>query len=164
MAPSQDQTPPPMGREHRPNLANGNRFPSWVYVIAIAVGLTSIILVVIGHRESPYGTGPLTTVGKLLVALELSIIFATPGALVALQHPSVASARRVLAEHYNHARLLGLAEVWAGLVMSGWVCLVLFPNLSILSLPVGLELLLWAGVVLVSLGPLLAIALFDRRR
>jgi hypothetical protein len=101
------------------------------------------------------------TVGFLLIALSGFVLLAIPGALAALRHPWGAVFRLMLEERYAHPRLAGLAEVWAGVVVSGWL-----GAISFLQFPfsLGLGVVLTLAVGLVALAPLLAIMRFDPRR
>jgi hypothetical protein len=127
----------------------------WLAVSLALVGTgTRIVLV------SPPSGGTWLTVGFLLVAQSGFVLLAIPGALVALRHPWGAVFRLVTEERYAHPRLAGLAEVWGGVVLSGWL-----GAISLLQFPfsLGLGVVLTLAVGLVALAPLQAIVLFDRR-
>jgi len=156
MAPSQDPTPPTTSRKHRPDLGFDFRpVLLWLAVVLALLGAGTLIALV-----SPPSGGTRLTVGFLLIALSLFVFMAIPGALVALRHPWGAVYRLALEERYAHPRLAGLAEVWAGVVVSGWLGVI-----SLLQFPfsVGLGVVLTLAVGLVVLAPLLATMRFDRR-
>jgi hypothetical protein len=101
------------------------------------------------------------TAGFLLVALGILVFAAAPGALVAQHHSWGTAFRRLLEERFAHPRLAGLAEVWAGLVLSGWVAAT-----TLLRVPFSPELaaMLTLAMGAVAFAPMLALNLFDRRR
>jgi hypothetical protein len=85
------------------------------------------------------------------------VVVALPGALVALGHPVAAVMLRTQERRFKHPRLFGLTQVWASLLVSGWlgamVLLFPYPLVPITYVP-----------VLVGFGPMFAFVMFDRRR
>src|SRR5260221_1114793 len=156
MAPNQDLTPPTTSRKHRPDRGFGVRPVLLWLAVGLALSGTGTLIALVSPPSGVTGL----TVGFLLSALSGFVFVAIPGALVALRHPWGAGFRLVLEERYAHPRLVGLAEVWAGVVLSGGL-----GAISLLQYPfsLGLGVVLTLAVVLVALAPLLAITRFDRR-
>ncbi len=134
-----------------------NRPMMWIYGTGIVLCCTGIFIGLVSVFS--FATRSWTKVGFLLEALSGLALLTIPGALLALRHPWGAVRHlHVEQRRFAHPRLVGLAEVWAGLVISalGAIPFVadIYPLLLYWLLPVGL----------VALAPLLALYLFDRRR
>ena len=95
--------------------------------------------------------------GLVLFALSPLVLLGIPGALMALWHPWAATTLRTQEWQFKHPRLMGLAELWAGILLSGWLSAMILLRLSAPLSPI-----VWA-VCLLGFGPLYAIMLFDRR-
>ncbi|MGZ6361325.1 MAG: hypothetical protein ACXWP0_06525 [Ktedonobacterales bacterium] len=108
-----------------------------------------------------FATRSWTKVGFLLEALSGLAFLTLPGVLLALHHPWGAAYRLRVEQRFAHPRLVGLATIWAGLVLSsiGVIPFVAdpfsFTRYSWMWLP---------ALGAVALAPLLALNLFDRRR
>jgi hypothetical protein len=130
----------------------------WLYGSGIALFAIDLFIlsVNLSSRTAPSSWWP--KVGFLLVALAVFAAVTIPGALLAMRHPWGACFRVLAEQRYAHPRFYGLAQVWAGLVVSGSMGANLFAPLFA-SLPY------WVlAMYLAALAPLLTLYLFDRRR
>lgn len=145
----------------------------WIYGTGLVLLFTGfLILSQIDHLSlTASGTWLLFEAGMFLMGLSF-IILTIPAALAAVRHPWGDAYRLAAERHYAHSRLVGLAQVWCGLVLSGIMAALIFvstPAPSFLFtedwwkglLALGLALL---AAFLVAFAPLLALYLFDRRR
>lgn len=171
MSSSQDPTSPTTGG--MPHLDEGNihhRPIAWFLNIDVILFTAGTII----YFGSP-STSAWATAGVLVMILSESALLAVPGALLAARHPSGAFPipRADVERHYAHPRLVGLALVWGGLVLSGLTGATLFlfhtPFIRLVDAAGGWKWLLVWGLALlaaavVGIAPLLALAQFDRRQ
>lgn len=168
MSSNQDPTPPTTAG--MPHLDEGNihhRPIAWFLSIDVTLFMAGTISYWVSPTSSAWATA-----GFLLMMLSASALVIVPGALLALGHPSGALPipRLEVERHYAHPRLVGLALMWGGLVISGlvgaFVYLTHAPSPSVLSTADWWKWLLAGGfaVFLVGMAPMLALAQFDRRR
>jgi hypothetical protein len=141
---------PPTGNARPRRVGDGAEWPLVVmYGTGIALGLTGEALILLGPWSWKHA-------GFLLIAVGACIITILPVALEVLLHPW---ALQGVEQHYKHPRLLGLASVWAGMVVLGW------GSVMFLQWPPSYAPVPFTGAIfLVGLGPLYAMLLFDRRR
>lgn len=174
MSSNQDPTSPTTGGTPHPGGSDSRRRPmTWIYATGVVLGWTGFLIGTwVGHLPSSgTSTPPWFTAGTVLVALSMFVFFTVPGAMLVTRHPW-AGAERLLAERqYAHPRLLGLTQVWAGLVLSGSTGASLFapdpftsPYVENWSIWTIVWVLAIIAAVLVAFAPLLAFVLFDRRR
>jgi hypothetical protein len=169
MSSSQEPTSPTTGGT--PRLDWSSIYPrpmQWFCEIGLSLLMAGSLIAAASPAASAWAT-----VGLLLMMLSLFVLSAVIGALLALRHPWGACFRVLVERHYAHPRLVGLAVVWAGLVTSSLMGAILYlarpPFPSALDAADGWKWLLAGGVAalalfLIALAPLLALALFDRRR
>lgn len=141
-----------------------NRRPMmWIYGTGFVLLLPGFLITLV-TPPSPV-TWSRARVGIVLVALSALAILTIPGVLLAMRHPWRAVYRR-------HPRLYGLAEVWAGLVLSGSMSAILLVPDPFSPAPYWLPASNWflalgvpaLAVALVTLASLMAFYLFDCRR
>jgi hypothetical protein len=128
----------------------------WMRRAGFTLFFVGFVIVELGPHSG--AVWPWQTAGLLLCAGGLFVYIGLPGALVVLRHPLAATMRQMLEQGFRHPRLMGLAQVWAGIFMSYWVCALLLRQLP--STPVFLPY----ALLLVGVGPWLVLVLFDRRR
>jgi hypothetical protein len=157
MSPSEHPTPPISGRTHRTDGAVASR--PMVWILGTACALVGTGLLIVWTNPASTATRSWQTAGTLLIALGIFVFIAIPGALEALGHPWAAAMRRPLEQRFNHPRLLGLAQVWAGVLVPGWLSVMILVQLPASFVPITSAVLPVGG-----LGPLYAIVLFDHRR
>lgn len=141
----------------RQSRSNVSYRPLW-WLCGTGFALFVIGMFIVRLSLSSSATESWVRVGVFVAMLCGVPIFIIPGTLLAVQHPWGATFS-LLTEHYAHPRLFGLALAWSGLVLSGGTGVLLFA-LDPLSAPRYLPL----AELPVGLAPLLALALFDRRR
>lgn len=161
MSSSQDQTSPTTGGT--PRLESDRELLRELKVVLWLWG-TGLVLVLLGFLiafVSPpsAATWSAEKVGFLIASLGLHPILTITGALVALRHPWGGGFRRVMSGRFAHPRAAGCADIWAGLLLSGCLDILLFAPVE---LPFAIVVTFAAG--LIALAPLLALLLFDRPR
>jgi hypothetical protein len=158
MSPSEDSSQPASDYERRARGDAVLRISVWLLWsrdVAVAGAYTAFLIAAVNF---PFTATWSRQKGGFLGLLSLACaVVAIPGALVALRHPVVAAILRAQEQRFNHPRLFGLAQVWAGIVVSGWL------SAMVLLLPYPPVALTYA-VFLAGLGPMYATLLFDRRR
>lgn len=162
MSPSQDPTSPTRDRKRRPDRGVAIRPLLWIVGVGLALFVAGVVIASVSPISAALWSWE--TVASLLSSLGLFVVLAIPGALVALRHPWGDGLRLALEKRYAHPRLLGLLAALAGLAQLGvWAAtyLIQFPSTpgvgEVLTPAVGL-------VEVATLGALLALGLFDRRR
>lgn len=155
MPPSEDSSPATRGRTRGDAVLGFMIWMMWIRDAAMVVAYVALLLMAVNlHFTAAWSR---QKVGFLSLVSLACVVVAIPGALMVPGSPWAAAMLQAQEQRFNHPRLFGLAQVWLGVFVSGWLCamVLLFPYYS----PVPVTYL----VFLVGFGPMLAILLFDRR-
>jgi drug/metabolite transporter (DMT)-like permease len=128
----------------------------WLRVAGVVLFFLGFLLASLRPQSAPLW--PWQTAGALLCAVGSFVYIGIPGALVVLRHPWAADLRQRLKQSFKHPQLMGVAQAWAGVVWSyvvGAVLLHTLPGPSAFSA---------YAILLVGIGPWIALVLLDRRR
>ncbi len=141
----------------------------WICAIAFMLSMAGPLI----GEGNPWGS-TWSTVGFLLMILPAFALSTVIGTLVALRHPWGAYFSVLLMKRrFAHPRLVGLALLWMGLVISALVGALRFllgdAFFNVLVTEDGWKWFLAGGaallaVVVVAVAPLLALNAFDRQR
>ncbi len=128
MSSSQDQTPPTtdgmLRLESNRELCRELKVVLWLWGTGLVLVLLGVFIALVSPPSA--ATWSVEKIGFLIASLGFHPILTIPGALVALHHPWGGGFRRTMGRRFAHPRAAGYAYMWAGLLASGCLDILLF--------------------------------------